>query len=271
MQKVVKPAAIKSTRIKKILFVVVGILFLSWVIFTPDGLLGKADAVGYAVCHRIPNRSFVIGERPFPLCARCSGMYLGALLGLIYQSFISWKAGLFPPRRVTLVLGIFVLIFAIDGLNSFLSLIPFAPTLYIPQNWLRLISGTVMGVVIAASLYPVFHQTMWKDWIKMSSIAGINSLIGLIGILIILILILMKGTSYVLYSLALISSVGVLIVLTVIYTILWTILLKSENRYNSINEIAIPVTAGFGTAILQLIVFSTIRYTLTGTWHGFNF
>jgi hypothetical protein len=39
---------------------------------TPPGLLGKADAIGYAVCHRIDLRSFHLGDRQLPLCARCT-------------------------------------------------------------------------------------------------------------------------------------------------------------------------------------------------------
>jgi hypothetical protein len=49
-----------------------GLVLLGWLINTPAGLLGKADAIGYAVCHRIDLRSFFIGERQFPLCMRCS-------------------------------------------------------------------------------------------------------------------------------------------------------------------------------------------------------
>ena len=271
MQNGINHKFIQQSRSRNILFIVVGILFLSWLIFAPEGILGKADAIGYAVCHRIPSHSFVIGERPFPLCARCSGMYLGAIIGLIYQSFISWKASFMPPRRVIIILGIFVLFFAFDGINSFLSLIPFTPTIYSPQNMIRLLSGTGMGIVIAALIYPAFHQTVWRESVKKPAISGIKILFGLIGILLILDFVIIHGSTLVLYPLALLSSTGVLILLTIIYTILWLILLKSENRYNSLSELTLPATAGFGTAILQVIVLSVIRYTLTGTWDGFNF
>ena len=128
-----------------------------------------------------------------------------------------------------------------------------------------------MGIVIAAAIYPVFHQTVWIDWVKKPALEGLKSLLGLFGILFVLILAIIHGSIWVLYPLALISSAGVLIVLTVIYTVLLIILLRSENRYNSLNESIFPITAGFGTAILQVIVFTLIRYTLTGTWNGFDF
>ena len=73
--------------ITKPVLLAVGLLLVGWLFNTPGGLLGKADAVGYAVCHRIDLRSFYIGDRQLPLCARCTGMYLGAMLGLVYQVF----------------------------------------------------------------------------------------------------------------------------------------------------------------------------------------
>ena len=87
-----------------------GIVISLWFAITPDGLLGKADAVGYAVCHRIDLRSFHIGDRPLPLCARCSGMYLGFALAAGYF----WlrgrgRAGGYPSKAVTVVLAFFLL------------------------------------------------------------------------------------------------------------------------------------------------------------------
>src|SRR5512136_675509 len=104
---------------KGLIVLAVGILGFGWLLNTPPGLLGKADAIGYAVCHRIDLRSFHLGERPLPLCARCSGMYLAAMLGLTFQTISAPRRGGMPPRRVRIILGLFVVAFAVDGLNSF--------------------------------------------------------------------------------------------------------------------------------------------------------
>ncbi len=69
-----------------VILITLGIVLLfGWLLNTPSGLFGKAGAIGYSFCHRIDARSFHIGDIQFPLCARCSGMYLGALLALIFQ------------------------------------------------------------------------------------------------------------------------------------------------------------------------------------------
>ena len=52
----------KSAALKTLVLVTVGLLFIGWLANTPAGLLGKADAIGYAVCHRIDVRSFLLGD-----------------------------------------------------------------------------------------------------------------------------------------------------------------------------------------------------------------
>src|SRR5512135_2426582 len=125
------------------------LVFIGWFVSTPPGLLGKADSIAYAVCHRISERSFHIGSIQLPLCARCSGMYLGAVVGLVFQSLIGWKREKIPHWGILSVLIVFFLAFGIDGTNSYLYLmkqlrpgiLPWLPNLYVPNNTLRLLTG----------------------------------------------------------------------------------------------------------------------------------
>ncbi|HEC34484.1 MAG TPA: DUF2085 domain-containing protein, partial [Chloroflexi bacterium] len=69
--------------------VTISILIIgAYVGLTPQELLTKVDLVGYAVCHRIPSHSFFVGGRQLPLCARCTGTFLGALTGLLGQEVV---------------------------------------------------------------------------------------------------------------------------------------------------------------------------------------
>ena len=248
----------------------VGLLLIGWLLNTPPGLLGKADAIGYAVCHRIDLRSFHLGDRQLPLCVRCSGMYLGAMLGLVYQALTRPRAGGFPQRSVWVVYGLFVLAFAVDGLNSYLHLFPGFTGLYEPQNWLRLLTGTGMGLVVAGVLYPAFNQTVWQDWKNIPSLSGLPSL----GVLVLLALLLdglvLTGNPLLLYPLALISAAGVLVILTMVYSMLWLMALKRENCYENVVQLGWVLVGGFGTGLLQIAVLDFVRYFFTGTWGGFH-
>lgn len=46
-------------------------------------LAALAYSAGSIVCHQLPERSFVWAGRQWPVCARCSGLYLGAALGVV--------------------------------------------------------------------------------------------------------------------------------------------------------------------------------------------
>ena len=252
------------------LALVVGLILLGWLLNTPAGLLGKADAVGYAVCHRIDVRSFHLGERQLPLCARCSGMYLGAVLGFIYQAVVSRRRSGAPSKGIILILGMLVLAFAVDGVNSFLSLMLDAPPLYEPQNWTRLLTGTGMGIVIAVAIYPAFNQTAWQDSDRRPAMGSMRTFLGLIVLAFLLDLVVLTENSLVLYPLALISAAGVLGLLTVVYSMVWVMFLRTENSYQRLSQMALPLLGGFGFALLQIVLLDVGRYLLTGTWDGFH-
>jgi uncharacterized membrane protein len=256
---------------KGLVFLSIAVLLLGWLLNTPAGLLGKADAIGYAVCHRIDLRSYHLGDRQLPLCVRCSGMYLGAMLGLTYQALTRKRAGGFPPRAVWVVYAFFFLAFALDGGNSYLHLFPGITGLYEPQNWLRLLTGTGMGLVIAGMLYPAFNQTVWKDWKNIPSISGLPSLAVLIALALSMDAIVLTGNPLFLYPLALISAAGVLVLLGMVYTMVCVMLLRIENHALYVRQLLFPMLGGFGLALLQIALLDGVRYFFTGTWDGFHF
>ena len=73
----------------------------TWWYYTPPGLLGKADAIAFAICHRLVSHSIMMGEQAMPLCARCTGIYLGALVGLFTMGGLGrGRAGGLPRRSL---------------------------------------------------------------------------------------------------------------------------------------------------------------------------
>ncbi|NMB87305.1 MAG: DUF2085 domain-containing protein [Chloroflexi bacterium] len=257
-----------SLPLKILLAVVAGAVLVTWMYYTPPGLLGKADAIGYAVCHRISARSFFIGDRPLPLCVRCSGMYLGALLGFLYL-FRQGRQGGLPTLKISLVLGAFLLAFGFDGVNSYLHLVPNAPTLYEPQNWLRLMTGTALGMGMASMLYPIFNQSMWADWNNIPVLHSWRQMLELFVLASLLIAIVWSQNPLILYPLALLSAGTVVLMLTLIYSIVWAMLTKQENHFHGLSDMWPILLAGLITAMLQIGLMDIGRFALTGTWAGF--
>jgi uncharacterized membrane protein len=244
-------------------------IFFAWLWFTPPGLLGKADAVGYAVCHRISTHSLFFGDRQMPLCARCSGMYLGAILCLLFQT-AQGRRGSLPSKGAFALFALAVLAFGLDGVNSYLHFFPQAPSLYQPQNWLRFITGAGMGITIIAFLLPIFHQTFWTTWDTRPALGNWKQMLGLIILTGGLAGLVLSGNPLILFPLALLSSAGVLMILTMVYSMVLLMLFKSENRFERLSQIWLPVLAGLTLAMIQIGAMDLGRFLLTGTWSGFS-
>ncbi len=248
---------------------VAAVVFVAWLFSTPSGLLGKADAVAYAVCHRIDGRSFHIGDRQLPLCARCTGTYLGALVGMLALAVMGRRAGGLPTRPLLVVLLGFIAVMGFDGVNSYLTLFPGAPHLYEPQNWLRLVTGTFNGVAMAALVFPVLNQTLWKNWENRPALARFRDLGVLVVLGVIVIGLVLTENPVILYPLALLSALGVVVLLTALDTTFLLILTRRDGRVERWTGALLPLLAGFTLAIVQIGLIDAARFAIFRTWGGF--
>jgi uncharacterized membrane protein len=247
------------------------ILLGIWARLTPEGLLGKADAIGYSVCHRIDARSFHLGDRPLPLCSRCTGMYLGAAISLIgFQALGRQGAGKFPAGKMRIGLAIFIAAFLVDSLNSVLQLFPGLPHLYLPQNELRLATGLLGGIALGTYVYAAFQQTVWKDWRSEPVLAGGRDLAILLGVAGVLYVAVTSENPLLLYPLAIASGLSVLGLLTVVFGVLTLTLTRRENQMTRWRGLALPFAGGLALALVQIGGLDLIRYALTRTWGGFT-
>lgn len=260
----------KYNRFTTVSLSVLTAVLIGWLYFTPPGLLGKADAIGYAVCHQISERTFHMGDRPLPLCARCSGMYIGALTGILFQIRDGRRGGM-PSKKIFVVLGLLTVMFAIDGVNSYIHLIPGFPGLYEPNNLLRLLTGTGVGIGMSLVLLPVIHQTLWLNWNPESNVSRWNEFVPILISALAAGGLLFTGNPLLLYPLGVLSAGTVLVILGSIYSIVWVMILKKENAFEKKVEVVPYFALGFSIAILQVFIIDMIRLGATGSWNGLNF
>ncbi len=244
-------------------------VLIVWVWFTPAGFWGKLRALGYAVCHQLEARSFCIHGLCSPLCARCTGMYVGAVLSLVYQAFQGRKAKS-PPVWVIVVLVLLFGWFGVDGLNSFLHFFPNFSGIYEPTNLLRLITGMGVGLGIGTVLYVLFNRTAWNNWVDESPYKkwlAFPLLLALAGLLIVMI---ETNHPLVIYPTMVISGLGVFLVLSCVYTVVALMILGRENAQLHWRQLVLPILMGMTIALLQVLVTSWLRLMLTGTWEPLN-
>lgn len=121
--------------------------------FIPTAILGASAACTWAVahgaspkwrllfrvlCHGIERRCFELWNTPMPICARCTGIYLGMLAGIVVFAILPW----IEERMARWALAIAIVPMAIDGLTQ---LAMFRES----TNLLRIETGLLAGAAFA--------------------------------------------------------------------------------------------------------------------------
>lgn len=250
--------------------IALAIVFTAWFINAPAGFMGKADAIGYAICHRLDTHSLHIGDVQFPLCARCTGIYLGVVLGIaVLAGMGRWRDGTLPPRRVIVVLIIFISIMGVDGLNSYATLIPGVPSVYQPQNWLRLLTGILTGVAVSGLIYPVFNQTLWMYWQDKPVVRGLWELVCIVLAALIVAGLVLSDIAAIVYPLAIISTAGVVILMSMLNAIIFMILTGTANKATRWQDLVVPLSTGLAASFALILFIDVMRFAVTHTWDGF--
>jgi uncharacterized membrane protein len=96
--------------------------------------------VGRVVCHQLPARSFHLWAAQLPVCARCTGLYLGGAMAAASAAFGVIDPG---PRRWSprLLLGL-------CALPTALTLIYEWTTGDVPSNAIRALAGAPLGAAV---------------------------------------------------------------------------------------------------------------------------
>ena len=87
------------------------------------------------ICHRLPERTFKIRDHYFPVCSRCTGIYIGAFS---YYTFVYF---VYVQYNIALILAAVLMILPTfsDGLTQFFG---FRES----NNTLRFLTGLVAGI-----------------------------------------------------------------------------------------------------------------------------
>jgi uncharacterized membrane protein len=248
----------------------------AWIYLAPPGFMGKLDAIGYAVCHRIDSHSLHIGSLQMPLCARCTGEFNAAAIGLLFQGMLSPRKSRFPKRGLLAVLAVLFAAFAFDGANSYLALMTsvspaaFAnfPSLYATTNVTRVLTGSGMGLAMAAVLYPMYNQSVWRDP-RPEPALDCRRTGALVAILLLMDFAVLTESPLVLYPVAVISIMGVLALLCLVFSVVWIMIMRQDNAFDHLRQLWLPAVAGLTLAFVLILGIDWFRLSLTHTWGGF--
>jgi hypothetical protein len=206
--------------------------------------------------------------RQLPMCARDTGTFTSAGVTLLFLALTKPKRGGMPVKKILFALIALFLIWAFDGSNSYLYLIKEVyegalskiPNAYIPNNTLRLLTGTGMGMGMGSVLYAAFNQTAWKKLDMRPALSNWRDLGLLAGILLLIDLAILTESPIILYPIAFISVFGVLTLLSLIFSVVWMMVMRQENSFSSLKEMWIALTAGLTLALIMLIIIDILRW-----------
>jgi uncharacterized membrane protein len=255
----------KRSRLSTVLLVTIPAAIISlFLAATPPGLWEKARIIGYALCHQLPQRSFFIHEHQTPLCARCTGMYLGFSIGLIFMILRRrTHAARMPPTAIIAVLIGFITIMGIDGINSTISIIPGAPQLYHTTNIHRIVTGTLFGIAMCLLFFPVFSTAIWRQPSGDRSLKNWRELIGLVLVALALDAIVLTQADWLFYPITILSIAGPLLLLSFMGAIIVLTLRNLVNNIDRWKQMALPMFAGVALGLVLITMMDFFRASIT--------
>ncbi len=220
--------------------------------------------VAFGICPQRPSHSLFFGGVQMPIEARMGGIFAGFVLtttaiGLMGRGR-SWQM---PGRAMTDVLLSLVASMGVDGANAFLYDLGL-PHLYSPLLILRLATGLLAGVAVAAFVVPAFNATVWRAGQDSAALHSPGHVLGTLGLTGLYFVAGLSRWQPLLYPLSFIAVLGVPALLGSLGTVLVASLTGRANRATGWREAAPLILAGLLLAGLMLGAFSLARYALFG-------
>lgn len=211
------------------------------------------------LCHQLPERSYFFQGVQLPLCARCSGIYLGFFLAIILLFILYRKR----PRRGGFPLGVFIVgsLFAaamvFDGFSSYLG---FRET----TNLIRLLTGSAFGVTLAVIVYLMAVDVLFKHTSGEKPLDTTPALLGWVAMVPLTVLVLFAASAASVYAGYLLLGLSVIAVFTAVTSVLVGLLPAFENKATSLRSI-LPalLTSVVGASVLLYGTYLLQRFLHT--------
>jgi len=168
-----------------------------------------------------------------------------------------------PPIPALVLLAAFTAFWGFDGLNSYLGFFPGAPQLYEPRNWLRLTTGLLNGLTLIFFAWPIFSFTLWREPSRERVLHNVWELLAFLPVVAGLVLVIQAEIDVLLYPLAILSTLGVIVLLVIINTLIAAVLLRRDGHAETWRQALVPLTVGAALAILEITGMVLLRAYLT--------
>jgi uncharacterized membrane protein len=259
------PATVERRGFQPPLWLIIGlaaayVVALALLAFLPGAtLIERLRALDGGICAQAASHSFWPGGQQLPLCSRNTGIYAGFTATLLMLTLSGrLRASSFPGRWVLVVLGAAVVFMAEDGFNSFFLDLGL-PHLYQPHNLLRLFSGLGTGVAMCALIVPVANTLIWRQDDLRSTFRSLKDLAVLLPLLLLIFLAASSPEAFVLYPVALFSSFGLVMALTLVNVVFVLGITNQVGRFASWRQFFPFFSLAIVLAVLELMALFALK------------
>ena len=214
------------------------------------------------ICAEIATHIFYAGGKLLPLCARNTGIYMGFFVTLLILRLLGKeRAQSLPPRIIAILLLGGICLLAIDGSNSFLHDLGL-PHLYQPQNSLRLATGLLTGLAVAACTLPTINRLLWCEYTAQQSIASWKEVGLFLAALALSFGAVVAQSGWLLYPIAILSTSGIVLVISIFNLTLIITIYKCEQTFTHYHELAPFFSAALIWALGEMLVLAQLKQLL---------
>ncbi|HZT05583.1 MAG TPA: DUF2085 domain-containing protein [Chloroflexota bacterium] len=241
-------------------------LALGGLLLAPGSADARFAAILHGICAQRASHSIVAGGQPMALEARMDGIFVGFVAAVV----VVWLAG--GARRTALPSGwaLAVLLagigaMGVDGANA-LMFDTGGPWLYAPRIDLRLATGLLCGVSVAAFIAPSISHMLWRErepapfFTSWRDVAMVGVVVGALGF----------ATLTVAVPITVLSAVAVLSVLFAFWianahvcVLAWAGTADAEGW----RDLAGYGAMGFVLAAVELVALSALRDWMEAALH----
>jgi hypothetical protein len=125
------------------------------------------------------------------------------------------------------------------------------------------------GLTMGAIILPTLSQTLWQQQEFRPSVRSLRELVGLRLVGGTAVLLILSNQPLILYVLAIMSTAGLLTIVTALNTVIILIISRRESLATKWQQASLPLLIGVSLAVVELSAISLLRFNLTGTMTGF--
>jgi uncharacterized membrane protein len=216
------------------------------------------DAVGFGLCHQLPERSLFGGGVRVPVCARDAGIYLGfsialAVLVMMHRDRPSRS----PSTPVNILLALGIVAMALDGLTSYAGL-------RATTNEIRLLTGLMTGYALAAWITPMLNAELWRSSGPGRILPDSRRVAAYLGVLALSYVAIWYGAPYLGVAYPLLTTVSIVVTFTAVNLVIVCLLPVFERRAVRLRDAWLPLLLALMLTGVELAASALLKAWLLG-------